>query len=270
LAHLERQIGGIQNRIRTTNNAIRDVQVQKDSTQSTLNNKRNELHNKERQRDAANAESARARERRDGARAAGVGLGILSIFAGPLAPVVFAATAGSLAYASDQDNVARARQNEANVLRQECQTLEIQIGGQNDRLAAHNHDLQRSQNERSQAEQEKAALEREQSAQRAEKQILVNLEARVADLGTQVPSLNGKTATLSSEISAIRTHTMNCTVMISEARVKAGCLEYADSRNEILGTVKTMVSGFPIGGGVVERIGAVIGELERRSLAAAH
>lgn len=137
-------------------------------------------------------------------------------------------------------------------------------------MAAHNHDLQRFQNERAQAEQEKAALAREQAAQQAEKQILANLEARVVDLGSHVPSLNGKTAALSSEISKIRTHTMNRTVMISEARVKAGYLEYADSRREILGTVKTMVSGFTIGDGVVERIGTAIKELESRSLAAAH
>ena len=107
-------------------------------------------------------------------------------------------------------------------------------------------------------------------AQQAEKQILANLEARVSDLGSHLPSLNGKTVALSSEISKMRTHTMNCTVMISEARVKAGYLEYADSRREILGTVKTMVSGFSIGGGVVERIGTTIRELESRSLAAAH
>ena len=69
LAHLERQILEIQNRIQTTSNATRDVQAQKESTQSTLDNKRNEVHNKERQRDAAYAESARARGRRDGARA---------------------------------------------------------------------------------------------------------------------------------------------------------------------------------------------------------
>ena len=137
-------------------------------------------------------------------------------------------------------------------------------------LAAHNHDLQRFQNERAQAEREKKALAREQAAQQAEKRILTNLEARVTDLGSHVPSLNGKTVALSSEISKIRTHTMNCTVMISEARVKAGFLEYADSRREILGTVKTMVSGFSVGGGVVERIGTAINELESRSLAAAH
>ncbi|PWW79841.1 hypothetical protein C7212DRAFT_273519 [Tuber magnatum] len=270
LGHLERQIAATRNRIQTTTNAIRDVQEQKDSTQSSLNHKRNELHDKERQRDAAYAESARARERRDSARIAGAGLGILSLFAGPLAPVVFAATAGSLVYADNQDDIARAREREANSLRQEYQTLEIQIGGQNDRLAAHNSDLQRFQNERAQSEREREALAREQAVQQAEKQILANLEARVVDLCSRVPSLNGKTATLSSEISKIRTHTMNCTVMISEARVKAGYLEYADSRREILGTVKTMVSGFSIGGGVVERIGAVIGELESRSLAAAH
>ncbi|KAG0126844.1 hypothetical protein HOY82DRAFT_542341 [Tuber indicum] len=121
---------------------------------------------------------------------------------------------------------------------------------------AHNHDPQRFRNKRSQTEQEKASLAQEQAAQQTEKQILANLEACVADLG--------------SEISEVGTHTMNCTVMISEARIKAGYLEYADSRREILGSVKTMVSGFPIGGGVVERIGAVIGELELRSLAAAH
>ncbi|RPB06140.1 hypothetical protein L873DRAFT_1824829 [Choiromyces venosus 120613-1] len=270
LAHIERLVGEIQNRIQATNEATRVVQAKKDETQNTLNNRWNEVRNKEAQRDAAYRESAAARERRNTARAASAGLGILSLFAGPLAPVVFAATAGGLVYANDQDDVARSREHEANVLRQDCQTLEIQIGGHNDQLAAYNQDLQRFQNERIQAAQEKEALAREQAVQDAEKQILANLEARVVDLGTHVPSLNEKTVTLCSEISKMRTHTMNCTVMISEARIKAGYLEYADSRREILGTVKGMVSGLSIGDGVVERIGAVIGELESRSLAAAH
>ena len=66
LAHLERQISKIQSRIQTTNNATRVVQAQKESTQSTLGNKKKQVINKERQRDAAYAESASARDRRDG------------------------------------------------------------------------------------------------------------------------------------------------------------------------------------------------------------
>ncbi|KAG0128265.1 hypothetical protein HOY82DRAFT_622046 [Tuber indicum] len=115
-----------------------------------------------------------------------------------------------------------------------------------------------------------AGVPNPRNSDRRLKRLLDSAQPRPPEIPEQVPSLNGKTTMLSSEFSEVGTHTMNCTVMISEARIKAGYLEYADSRREILGSIKTMVSGFPIGGGVVERIGAVIGELELRSLAAAH